>query len=282
MCSARVSTLRCGNADDRWFCWGLTARQPLWVTLWRLPEKGRKEIEEIVEGMKKRDRKERGNWMKVKKQKKQTHYPSTLTCYKDSRPCPTASQYQLDSRWRKMHETFATPDHHLNIDIYYKWVCSVFPCFFMWECRWSMCIQMCWFFVFTFLCGNADERCVSNWVGSVFPCSYREMLIIIVYQNGIVWCFYVPLLECRLSLCSACVGSVFLVSFRERWCSLCIKMSYFCISTFLLVMLMIDVYQIELVPFSKFLCWYADNRSVPKMCWFPVPALLWGILMIAV
>ena len=25
------------------------------------------------------------------------HSPSTLTCYKDSRPCPTVSQYQLDA-----------------------------------------------------------------------------------------------------------------------------------------------------------------------------------------
>ena len=29
--------------------WGLTTRQPLWVILCRLPEKGRREIEEIVE-----------------------------------------------------------------------------------------------------------------------------------------------------------------------------------------------------------------------------------------
>ena len=36
----------------------------------RLPEKGRKEIEEIVEEMKERDREERGIGMKVKKQKK--------------------------------------------------------------------------------------------------------------------------------------------------------------------------------------------------------------------
>ena len=40
-------------------CWGLTTRQPLWVILCRLPEKGRKEIEEIVEEMKERDREER-------------------------------------------------------------------------------------------------------------------------------------------------------------------------------------------------------------------------------
>ena len=33
-------------------------RQPLWVILCRLPEKGRKEIEEIVVGMKERDREE--------------------------------------------------------------------------------------------------------------------------------------------------------------------------------------------------------------------------------
>ena len=51
-------------------CWGLTTRQPLRVILCRLPEKGRKEIEERVEGMKERNREERGTGMKVKKQKK--------------------------------------------------------------------------------------------------------------------------------------------------------------------------------------------------------------------
>ena len=53
-----------------WLCWGLTTRQPLRVILCRLPEKGRKEIEERVEEMKERDREERGIGMKVKKQKK--------------------------------------------------------------------------------------------------------------------------------------------------------------------------------------------------------------------
>ena len=51
-------------------CWGLTTRQPLWVILCRLPENGRKEIEEIVVEMKVSDREERGTGMKVKKQKK--------------------------------------------------------------------------------------------------------------------------------------------------------------------------------------------------------------------
>ena len=49
---------------------GLTTRQPLWVILYCLPEKGRKKTEEIVEEMKERDREERGTGMKVKKQKK--------------------------------------------------------------------------------------------------------------------------------------------------------------------------------------------------------------------
>ena len=53
-----------------WLCWGLTTRQPLWVILCRLPEKGRRVIEEIVEEMKERNREERGTGMKVKKQKK--------------------------------------------------------------------------------------------------------------------------------------------------------------------------------------------------------------------
>ena len=42
-----------------WLCWGLTTRQPLWVILCHLPEKGRKVIEEIVEEIKERDREER-------------------------------------------------------------------------------------------------------------------------------------------------------------------------------------------------------------------------------
>ena len=50
--------------------WGLTTHQPFWVILCRLPEKGRKEIEEIVEKMKGRDREERETGMKGKKQKK--------------------------------------------------------------------------------------------------------------------------------------------------------------------------------------------------------------------
>ena len=59
---------------------------------------GRKELEEIVEvveEMKERDREERE--MKVKKKKKKKHSPATLTCFKDSKPCPTGSQYQLDA-----------------------------------------------------------------------------------------------------------------------------------------------------------------------------------------
>ena len=41
-------------------------RQPLWVILCHLPERGRKEIVE----MKEKDREERGTGIKVKKQKK--------------------------------------------------------------------------------------------------------------------------------------------------------------------------------------------------------------------
>ena len=37
-------------------CWGLTKYQPLLVILCRLPEKGKREIEEIVDEMKERDR----------------------------------------------------------------------------------------------------------------------------------------------------------------------------------------------------------------------------------
>ena len=64
------STINGTSLDFDGLCWGLTTRQPLWVILCRLPERGRKEIEEIVEEMKEKDREERGTGMKVKKQKK--------------------------------------------------------------------------------------------------------------------------------------------------------------------------------------------------------------------
>ena len=48
----------------------------------------------VVEEMKERDRKERGTEMKGRNRRNKN---STLTCYKDSRPCPTVSQYQLDA-----------------------------------------------------------------------------------------------------------------------------------------------------------------------------------------
>ena len=62
--------IRTQKMSKFWLCWGLTTRQPLWVILCRLPEKGRKEIEEIVEEMKETIREEIGTGMKVKKQKK--------------------------------------------------------------------------------------------------------------------------------------------------------------------------------------------------------------------
>ena len=60
------------------------------------PEKGRKEIEEIVEEMKERGRKRNRNESEETEEIKT--FPSTLTFYKDSRPCPTVSKYETDVR----------------------------------------------------------------------------------------------------------------------------------------------------------------------------------------
>ena len=49
---------------------GFNDTSTLMVILCHLPEKGRKETEEIIEEMKERDREERGTGLKVKKQKK--------------------------------------------------------------------------------------------------------------------------------------------------------------------------------------------------------------------
>ena len=61
--------------EEAKLCWGLTTLQPFWVIVCHLPEKGRKEIEEIVKEMKERDKEERGTGMKGKKQKKIKTFP---------------------------------------------------------------------------------------------------------------------------------------------------------------------------------------------------------------
>ena len=58
------------NQNLKELCWGLNSRQPLWVILCRLSEKGKNETEEIVKELKERDSEERGTGMKEKKQKK--------------------------------------------------------------------------------------------------------------------------------------------------------------------------------------------------------------------
>ena len=55
-----------------WLCWGITISQPLWVILCRLSERGRKEIEEIVE-MKEKDRQERGTGMKWRNRRNKSY-----------------------------------------------------------------------------------------------------------------------------------------------------------------------------------------------------------------
>ena len=65
--------------------------------LCRLPEKGRKKDRrdsrgDEREGLgRKRNRNESEETEEIKTS------PSIITCYKDSRPCPTVSQYQLDA-----------------------------------------------------------------------------------------------------------------------------------------------------------------------------------------
>ena len=92
-------------------CWGLTTHQLLWVVLCRLTEKGREEMEEMLEEMKERNKNERGTGMKVKKTEEIKTFPSTLTCYKDSKLAHLLANISWTPRWRKMHDTFATPDH---------------------------------------------------------------------------------------------------------------------------------------------------------------------------
>ena len=73
--------------------------QPFWVILCRLPEKGRKEIEEMIDS--RGDERERQGRKRTRNEREEKEeiktVPSTLTYYKDSKPCPTLSQYHLDT-----------------------------------------------------------------------------------------------------------------------------------------------------------------------------------------
>ena len=78
-----------------WLCWGLMTCQPLWVILCCVPEKGSKEI--VGKRWKRgTGKKEKQVWNGRNRRNKNIP-PSTFTYYKDSRPCPNVSQYQLDA-----------------------------------------------------------------------------------------------------------------------------------------------------------------------------------------
>ena len=73
-------------------CWGLTTRQPLRVILCRLPEKGRKEIEERVERWKRgTGKKEEQEWKWRNRRNKNIPPLPLPTTRIASRPCSTVS-----------------------------------------------------------------------------------------------------------------------------------------------------------------------------------------------
>ena len=76
------------------FCVKLTVCQPLWVILCRIPEKGRRAIEDSRGD--EREGQGRRRKMNESEETEKKNSPSTLTYCKDSRPCPTVSHSQLD------------------------------------------------------------------------------------------------------------------------------------------------------------------------------------------
>ena len=72
-------------------CWGLTTRQPLWVILCRLPEREKSDRRDS-----RRDEREEQGRKRNRNESEETEEIKTFPL-KDSRPCPTVSQYQLDA-----------------------------------------------------------------------------------------------------------------------------------------------------------------------------------------
>ena len=107
-------------------CKGVTI--PMWIVLCRLPEKGRKKTEEIVERRKEMDREERGTGMKVKKQMKYKHSPprppQSLPATRIAGLAQLEANISWTPRWRKIPDTFATPNHTLDTPSYLEW-CNI-------------------------------------------------------------------------------------------------------------------------------------------------------------
>ena len=101
----------CHHATCDWFdCWGLTTHQPLWVILCRPSEKGRRAIGDSRGDEREGQGRKENEWNWRNRRNKNIP-PSTFTCCKDSRPCPTVRKYQL-------HDTFASPSHPTGQRVY--------------------------------------------------------------------------------------------------------------------------------------------------------------------
>ena len=93
--------------DRNWLCWGLMTRQPLWVILCHLPEKGRKVI---VDVRKARDwEKEEQKW-KWRNRRNKNFPPLPLPATRIAGLAQLWSIISWTPWWRKLH-IFATPDH---------------------------------------------------------------------------------------------------------------------------------------------------------------------------
>ena len=91
--------------------WGLTTRQPLWVILYRLPEKREKRDGRDIRGDESEGQGRKRNGNESEETEEIKTFPLHPYLLKDSRPCPTVSPYLFDSLVRKIYDTFATPDH---------------------------------------------------------------------------------------------------------------------------------------------------------------------------
>ena len=94
---------------------GLTTCQPLWVILCCLPEKGRKDIEEIVEEMKETGsgKKEELEW-KWRNRRNKNIPPLLLPAKRIAGLAQLEANISWTPQWYKIPVAFATPNHPQN------------------------------------------------------------------------------------------------------------------------------------------------------------------------
>ena len=177
-----VPVLSPGNLWLIWLSWGLTTRQHFWVILCCLPEKGRREIGDS-RGDKREGQWRKENEWKWRNRRNKNIPPLPLPYARIAGLAQTVSKYQLDARWRKTHDTFASPNYTTRQRVNSMFGTPIRK--FMLDLE-DFCFVMFFFFFFFFL--NSAKVHIQLWENKMIVYG-RRIIISATETTAILWTF---------------------------------------------------------------------------------------------